>query len=294
MSLFALHEVVSMDLRGLCTPELKEVLEAYGRRERRMLWKAYHFIKETIDEDPEALLYWEWPHPCHGWSQSPLMAIAHLMEEYGLDWDTCRIDGCRYHLRDHHGHGDLLQKIWMIKTNDNSFHAQFRAKVCCGGHCHGRIEGSETAKTAYYLWQMVQSFTRFWASQSTSNKLIRCMNYHDIPEETFDGDLLPLQAAAAAEDESPERAAPSNEPPSDQERDRWRVKLTHFHKAAGHCSGRNLARIVRDANLEPWKVKMAYDFRCPTCHGLRPGGISSGNVFQLRLTRTSVPGKLLA
>lgn len=56
------------------------------------------------------------------------------------------------------------------------------------------------------------------------------------------------------------------------------MKLTHFHKAAGHCSGRNLARIVRDANLEPWKVKMAHDFRCPTCDGLRPGGISSGNV----------------
>ena len=30
--------------------------------------------------------------------------------------------------------------------------------------------------------------------------------------------------------------------------------------------------------MEPWKVKMAMDFKCPTCDGLRPGGMSSGNI----------------
>ena len=41
---------------------------------------------------------------------------------------------------------------------------------------------------------------------------------------------------------------------------------------------KNLARLVRDANLESWKVKMAHDFVCPTCASLKPGGSSSGKV----------------
>ena len=62
----------------------------------------------------------------------------------------------------------------------------------------------------------------------------------------------PVPAAAA-----PNFAATE---PTDAERERLKVKLLHFHKAAGHCSGRHLARIVRDAKMEPWKIKMAMDF----------------------------------
>ena len=41
---------------------------------------------------------------------------------------------------------------------------------------------------------------------------------------------------------------------------------------------RNLARIVRDAQLEPWKARMAAEFKCPVCESIKPGGISSGKV----------------
>ena len=72
-------------------------------------------------------------------------------------------------------------------------------------------------------------------------------------------------------------AANPADAPSAAERERWQAKLNHFHRSSGHCSSRNLARIVKDANLESWKVRAALDFTCPICEGLRPGGSSSGN-----------------
>ena len=269
------------------TDERKEILESYRRRERRMLWHAYHFIKSTLEEDPETLLYWEWPHPCFGWNQAPLLALQDLLQQLGHDWDQCRIDGCRYHMRDKSG--DLLKKKWMIKTNDNSFHSQFRAKVCTNNHCHGRIEGQETEKSAYYPWQLVQSIARFWAKQTCSHQQIRRMSHLGVAEVDWcEGELLPAQSSSStsrpSQPSSPMEStdvtstSTSPTPLSQQEAERWKVKLTHFHRAAGHCSSRNLARIARDAQLEPWKVRMAADFKCPVCEAIKPGGISSGKV----------------
>ena len=268
------------------TPEKKELLEAYRRRERKLLWRAHNFIKKAIQEDPEIILFWEWPHPCYGWNQEPMLAIEKLLHAHGHEWLDCRIDGCRYHMRD--GNGDFLKKKWKVKTNDEHFHSQFRAKVCVGSHCHGRIEGQETAKSAYYPWQLVQAIARFWVKQEVSHQQLRRMDFHDVAEvDLLDGELCPADVvidldADDAEPAAPAPAAAASNPaanePTDAERERFKVKLLHFHKAAGHCSGRNLARIVRDAKMEPWKIKMAMDFRCPTCDGLRPGGISSGNV----------------
>ena len=50
------------------SPERRELLESYRRRERRMLWMMYWFLAEAIEEDPDILLYWEWPWPCEGWN----------------------------------------------------------------------------------------------------------------------------------------------------------------------------------------------------------------------------------
>ena len=261
------------------TPEQKELLESYRRKDRKLLWRAHGFIKRAIEDDPEITVFWEWPHPCFGWNQEPMLAIERLLQQHGHEWLDCRIDGCRYHMRD--AHGDFLKKKWKIKTTDELFHSQFRAKVCVGSHCHGRIEGQETAKSAYYPWQMVQSIARFWAKQEVSNQQLRRMDYNDVAEIDFpDGDLCPADVVIDLDDDAAEPPQPSSSTPSptDAEKERWKVKLLQFHKAAGHCSGRNLARIVRDAKMEPWKVKMAMDFRCPTCDGLRPGGMSSGNI----------------
>ena len=51
-----------------------------------------------------------------------------------------------------------------------------------------------------------------------------------------------------------------------------------FHKAAGHPTNRNLARIVHDAGHPQWKVDVASEFECPTCQSLKSGGTRSGRI----------------
>ena len=260
-------------------PERKQLLEDHRRRERRLLWQAHDFIAEALDDDPETLVYWEWPWPCYGWQQKPLLAIQALFEKHGLEWNGCRIDGCRYGMVDEHNM--FLRKKWLVRTNDEHFHGQFRCKVCVGNHCHGRIEGRETQKSSYYPWKMVQAIARFWAKQTVSNQQLRRMHFQEVLEDD-DIDLYAAPDDEVSAEPAELAAEPASssvaEPPTAAEGERWKAKLMHFHKAAGHCSSRNLSRIVRDANLEKWKIKMAEDFTCPICESLRPGGVSSGNV----------------
>ena len=58
----------------------------------------------------------------------------------------------------------------------------------------------------------------------------------------------------------------------------WEAQVAKFHKAAGHPTNRNLARIVKDAGHPAWKVEVALRYQCPACQSLKPGGGSSGQV----------------
>ena len=104
------------------------------------------------------------------------------------------------------------------------------------------------------------------------------MQHADSPHLDFHEDAFPAELSGTTSSTTSPSTTVMDLPPTVQDRDRWNARLHHFHRAAGHCSSRNLARIVKEANLEPWKVKMALDFKCPTCESLRPGGISSGNI----------------
>ena len=60
--------------------------------------------------------------------------------------------------------------------------------------------------------------------------------------------------------------------------DRWTAQVAKYHRAAGHPTNRNLARIVKDAGHVEWKVNVVLNHNCPACESLRPGGTSSGKV----------------
>ena len=62
------------------------------------------------------------------------------------------------------------------------------------------------------------------------------------------------------------------------EQERWSAKLAHYHKAAGHPSNRNLAKIIKDAGQPQWKVQMALSHKCQACISLKPGSTSSGQI----------------
>lgn len=146
-----MHQVVSLDrAENYASPEKRELLAGYRRRERRMLWMMVRFSEETVEEDPTTDIYFDWPYPCEGWKEAPLIHLADFLNKLGLDWLPCRIDGCRYGLREKSGEGDFFESNgWCAPLAPTSF----RAKLCQGGHSHAYIQGIETAKSAYYgVW----------------------------------------------------------------------------------------------------------------------------------------------
>ena len=275
------------------TEERQELLATYRRRERRMLWQAAHFIEDTLNEDPETDIYWEWPWPCEGWNQRPLEHIAHLLQARGREWLPCRVDGCNYGLRADDGAGDFLRKRWMIRTTSSFFHQRFRAKVCPGSHRHAWIQGAETSKSSYYPWRMVKSMALAWRQEYVSDRNMQLIFAKEdkpymIPiEDEINMERAALQALPALQEQPagqellPEGGATSSSTslsPTSDELKKWKARLAHFHKAAGHPTARNLARLVREAGGPLWKIQVALEHTCETCKALKPGGTSSGQV----------------
>ncbi|CAK9114245.1 unnamed protein product [Durusdinium trenchii] len=262
------------------TEERQELLATYRRRERRMLWQAAHFIEDTLNEDPETDIYWEWPWPCEGWNQRPLEYIAHLLQAHGREWLPCRVDGCNYGLRADDGAGDFLRKRWMIRTTSSFFHQRFKAKVCPGSHRHAWIQGAETSKSSYYPWRMVKSMALAWRQEYVSDRNMQLIFAKEdkpymVPiEDEINMERTALQALPALQEQPagqellPEGGAtPSSTSltPTSDELKKWKARLVHFHKAAGHPTARNLARLVREAGGPLWKIQAALEHTCETC-----------------------------
>ena len=110
------------------TDERKELLKTYQRRERRMLWSMDDFVQDTLEDDPLCEIYFEWTHPCRGWQEPPMVDLEKYMSDNGREWLDCRIDGCNYGMKDSTGQ-HFIRKKWLIKTTDELFHKNFRAKT---------------------------------------------------------------------------------------------------------------------------------------------------------------------
>ncbi|CAE7308238.1 unnamed protein product [Symbiodinium microadriaticum] len=173
------------------TPEKQEILETARRKERKLLWEAVAFIKHVLEVDEEVKIYFEWPHPCFGWKQQPVMNLEKHLEAAGFMWMTCRVDGCNYGMKNSDD-GAFIRKKWMIKTNDENFHKNFRAKVCPGNHQHATIEGSLTSQTSYYPWRMVQAIARHWRDQTTPARHLRLLHQQFVEQDDEDEAPLPL------------------------------------------------------------------------------------------------------
>ena len=81
----------------------------------------------------------------------------------------------------------LIHKKWMIRTTDERFHHNFRAKVCTANHEHARIEGSETPRSAYYPLKMVQAIVRHWLRELVPLRHIKYLSAtQNIANNEFD------------------------------------------------------------------------------------------------------------
>ncbi|CAK9075538.1 unnamed protein product [Durusdinium trenchii] len=255
-----------------------------------MLRWAADFILDTMDNDPNVDVYFEWTFPCSGWSQHPMVFLEHELRKRSIPWESCRIDGCNYGVRDRNN--DLfLHKRWLIKTTDELFHKNFRAKVCPKNHRRTLIEGIETSRSAYYPRRMVEAIVRHWKRELVPLRHLKYLttgsseadheveNWMRRQKLLHEPDALPAELVPDDDDppEQPEEANPLAEI-SKKEQDQWLARLRHYHRAAGHPSNRSLQRLSKDAGLPAWKLHMAKNFVCETCQSLKLGGYSSGKV----------------
>ena len=100
---------------------------------------------------------------------------------------------------------------------------------------------------------------------------LRILDFPVTGRPGFGSQLLPAEIARPPGDALPAGV-------SQEEFDRWTAQVAKYHRAAGHPTNRNLARIVKDAGHPEWKVAVVLNHSCPACESLRPGGTSSGRV----------------
>ena len=269
------------------TVERRQVLEGRRRQERAMFKKLIPFILDIIEDDPSVELFWEWPRRCYGWQEPMILHLQDRLQKLGRPWHFARVDGCRYGLRS--ARGGFLQKAWSIGTTSPHFYHLYKSKTCPGCHEHDRIQGLETQKSAYYPWKLCKSIAQTWRQELYPDKWL---TYLQAPLPSFvqpeeqlqalglmDGalDFCPAMDLCPGLDFYPAESSSSSEPPG-KELSLWRVHLMKYHRAAGHPSNYNLARILRDAGRAFWQVRAAMDLKCDECAALKLGGSSSGKV----------------
>ena len=116
-----------------------------------------------------------------------------------------------------------------------------------------------------------------WGSHELQNVLCSddSQTHSALPSQSWGSFCFPATAQVDAEATS-DLALP--EGVTKEEYQKWQAQIAKFHKAAGHPTNRNLAKIIKDAGHPDWKIEEARKFYCPSCESLRPGGISSGQV----------------
>ena len=187
------------------SPNGYERLETDRRKERRMLWQVNSFIKDIINEDPDIEIYYEWPHPSGGWKQHPMTDLSDFLDKKNIPWLSCRVDGCNYGLKNVEDNA-FINKKWMIKTTDETFHKAFKAKVCPGNHRHCQASNGDKSKATYYPWRLVQAIARHW-----TDRLVPLRHHHllaraddlpalcDLTEPSSEGELAKTYLMEASE-----------------------------------------------------------------------------------------------
>ena len=106
------------------------------------------------------LLLAQGPARSLGWKEAIIRYFMEKLQELNKGPWQCRMDGCRYGLRN--DQGEFLNKAWTILTTDLHFYNEFRLKVCLKNHQHAWVHGMDTARSAYYPRAMCTSIARNW------------------------------------------------------------------------------------------------------------------------------------
>ena len=135
-------------------------LERKRRASTRQLRHCLTILK-TVVFDNGGHFYFEWPTQCSGWKLQDLNDFFHAVQRSGRELHKVRIDGCAYGLSTRSGTA-FLKKGWTVATSDPDM-ARHLARRCPGNHCHVRVQGSETSRSAFYPPAMAAMVGRVWA-----------------------------------------------------------------------------------------------------------------------------------
>ncbi|CAE7328962.1 nosip [Symbiodinium sp. CCMP2592] len=178
--------------------------------------------------------------------------------------------------------------LWIGQVCDDL--PKLRRRMMDGTYKAGHVK--ETKNKFVYFQPKVDHATEQWrGTRFGVSAYTTRMLPHLKPDELqalrdlgfkFDANRSPgsdeLDALPAEQDKPPSASDLRPDDISQAEYDSWVAKIAKFHKAAGHPTNRNLAKIIQDAGHPTWKMDVALHHHCPACESLRAGGTSSGRV----------------
>ena len=242
-------------------------------------------------------LYMEWPKSAvFGWRMREWQELQHWLWTHFQQKMFCvEIHGCMFGMKD--GEGVHINKPWYILTTDENFFLNGQAK-CDGSHSHRPVVGMGTDavhNTAFYPQAMVKRIVQIWKKewhhdrQSDIIKNAFTIHTQEIFQHHWDSeceqfsiqnDLMPVQEEQQPSDsedilqDKKSKQGPENVDDyevSPDTRERARIMLHKLHRAAGHPTNRNLAKLCRDRQLPKWIVKEALELKCQACKDTERG-----------------------
>ena len=109
---------------------------------------------------------WEWPQFNKLWEQD---VVKNMLDKLSLI--TQHFHGCMLGLKSMTGWP--MKKPWMVATDVHQLRHEF-IKYICDGKCgwHQPVEGSETARTSLYTWNMTDLIHDAFVSQSEDFEIL--------------------------------------------------------------------------------------------------------------------------
>jgi hypothetical protein len=138
-----------------------------------------HFIRSAeIVINKGGLIAFEWPRHCKGWI---LKELQNFISKHNLYEALC--DGCAFNMKNEKG--DPILKPWRVVTNLERLAKNLSVFRCkhSKDFKHAPVEGSTTAKTAFYPPTMCEVIVQSLCPEIT-NKTIPMMTCVPVQEQT--------------------------------------------------------------------------------------------------------------
>ncbi len=165
---------------NLANPERAPQILKGRKRSRQMVRSIVAWLIESLDDDADIEVYWEWPHYCRGFGDDCFQLLVRALERRHKPLYDARIDGCRYGMKDSKQQ-TLVWKPWRIKTTSPTFYKEYKNKTCTNtkrdasgpnDHYHAPLVGAESASSAFYPEGMCQSIAKLWSDELLPGRTI--------------------------------------------------------------------------------------------------------------------------